>query len=150
MATTFGTQPEDPLTNSSGDVLVGYTLELYATRSNAQTQTGLVASVVTGALGRWTYTDSLSRSSLYLRDPAGNIWAIESEESANGSILSDLTVLPAGSVFTVYWDGANWTYNGSTIASRPSGRADLTMIAVGGASGPSFGQVGVDLWLRDA
>jgi hypothetical protein len=150
MATTFGNKGEDVLADSKGNVLTGIDLQLYPTRAAASSQTGRIATVATNSLGLWPYSDSANRTLLYVRDPAGNIWPVESEESVEAAPITGLAGLPAGATFVIYWSGSQWTYGGTPIGARPSPRTDLTMIAVGGTTGPGFGIVGHDLWLRDA
>ena len=152
MATTFGRQPEDPVVDKQGNALPGITLTLLATYSDAAAKTSPVATVVSGDLGRWTYSDPFNRSSLFARDPNGNIWALESEEVSSAAPVLDLSGVPSGSTFAVYWDPntSSWKLGGTTITARPTTRTDLTMIVIGGSSGPAFGIPGVDIWLRDA
>lgn len=53
--------------------------------------------------------------------------------------------LPAGSVFTVHYDGTNWVDEaGNTITTRPTSRTDIRMFAVNkvDTSTPSFALAG--------
>jgi len=53
--------------------------------------------------------------------------------------------LPAGSVFTVHYDGTNWLDEaGNTITTRPTSRTDVRMFAVNkvDTSTPSFALAG--------
>ena len=149
MATTFGTRPEDVVTDRQGNVLSGVALELYGTRTDATGRLSKLSTVFTDTVGGWLYTDAVNRATVYVRDPNGRIWSVDAEEASAAAPIAGLAALPPGATFTIYWDGSSWTYNGAPIGSRPSARTDLTMLAVGGTVGPSFGQVGVDLWLRD-
>jgi hypothetical protein len=81
MATTFGTRPEDTVADSRGNVLSGVVLTLYATKADALAQTSPVTTVTTNSHGLWSYSDSSARSGLFVRDPAGNVWAVDSEEA---------------------------------------------------------------------
>lgn len=60
----------------------------------------------------------------------------------------NLSQLASGGTFTVKWNGTAWRYNGATITSRPTSRADVTMIAIGNTTAPNFG-LADDLWLKD-
>jgi hypothetical protein len=61
----------------------------------------------------------------------------------------DLTSLPAGVGFFVFWTGSTWQFNGTTITARPTSRTDLVMVAVSGTTPPSFGLTN-DVWLMTA
>lgn len=150
MPTSFGSQPEDVVSDKKGNVQPGVTLELYASRDDATSQSSRVALVVTNEDGLWPYSDSLNRTLLFARDPKGHIWAVDSEGAAGAAPIAGLPGLPTGSTFTIYWNGTDWTYGGNVISARPSDRTDLTMLAIGGSAGPGFGVVGVDLWLRES
>lgn len=53
--------------------------------------------------------------------------------------------LPAGSVFTVHYDGTNWVDEaGNTITTRPTSRTDIRMFAVNkvDTATPSFALAG--------
>jgi hypothetical protein len=81
MATTFGARPEDTVADSRGNVLSGVVLSLYPTQTDAAAQTSLIATVSTNAKGLWPYSDTASRSLLWVRDPNGAVWPTGSQEA---------------------------------------------------------------------
>jgi hypothetical protein len=97
MATTFGARPEDTVADSRGNVLSGVVLSLYPTQADATAQTSLITTVSTNSKGLWPYSDSSSRSLLWVRDPNGNVWPTGSEE-ALGAVgdKADQTYVDAG------------------------------------------------------
>jgi hypothetical protein len=62
----------------------GVVLGLYPTQADALAQTSPVASLTTNSAGLWPYADASSRSGLWVRDPAGNVWPVEAAEAAAG------------------------------------------------------------------
>lgn len=97
MATTFGARPEDTVADSRGNVLSGVVLSLYPTQADATNQTSLIATVSTNSKGLWPYSDTASRSLLWVRDPNGAVWPTGSQE-ALGSVggKADQTYVDAG------------------------------------------------------
>lgn len=81
MATTFGTRPEDTVADSRGNVQPGVVIQLYPTKTDATNQTALIASPISDSQGLYAYSDTLSRTGLWARDPNGRIWAINCEET---------------------------------------------------------------------
>ncbi|HET8765828.1 MAG TPA: glycosyl hydrolase family 28-related protein [Pedococcus sp.] len=81
MATTFGARPEDTVADSRGNVLSGVVLSLYPTQADATAQTSLIATVSTNSKGLWPYSDTASRSLLWVRDPNGAVWPTGSQEA---------------------------------------------------------------------
>jgi hypothetical protein len=82
VATTFGTRPEDTVADSRGNVQPGVVIQLYPTKTDATNKTALIGSPITDAQGLWSFSDSLSRTGLWARDPSGRIWSVNPEEFA--------------------------------------------------------------------
>ena len=87
---TFGLLPSDVVANSRGDVEGGVTLSLYATQADALASTGLLASVTSDLLGRWTYTHATLgvvwvRTPAGIGSPSGDVYAAISPEGFIGA-----------------------------------------------------------------
>jgi len=74
MSYTFGLEPADVVTDSSGNVLANVTLGLYPTQTDATASTNILTSVTSDTHGRWSYTHA-TLSTVWVRTPAGDVYA---------------------------------------------------------------------------
>jgi hypothetical protein len=101
MATTFGTRPEDASADSRGNINVGVVHTLYPTEADALARTSPIGTATTNELGLWPFEDSANRLSLWVRNPAGNVWPVEAEGAlASKANQSDVDAALAAKIDT--------------------------------------------------
>jgi hypothetical protein len=79
---------------------------------------------------------------------AESVWTVTAtsvDEPPSGLTLANMA---PGMMFTVIYDGTNWTYDGATVTARPSDRTDLVMVCINSTDStvPSWALDGDILW----
>ena len=133
MATMFGVQPDHVVSDRQGNVLEDIPLELYASRADATSRTGMVASVSTNFYGLWPYADVEDRSVLFVRDPSGRVWAVGAEPDATGPSDGLIVVDNGDGTFTATGtpvvDNGDGTYTATGTEAIDNGDGTLTLAA---------------------
>jgi hypothetical protein len=129
MATTFGTRPEDTVADSRGNVLSGVVLTLYPSKADAQARTSPVTTVSTNGSGLFPYDDPTGRVVLWARDPAGNVWAIESEGATAGDFTDQVNAAKAAAE-----DAAASAASAASLVNAPADSAIAAAITPGSGS----------------
>jgi lysophospholipase L1-like esterase len=85
---TFGNRPEDVLQDSRGNVLSGVALKIYASESDANAQTALLASVVSNSGGSWP-VEIADLEEAWVRTPSGTVYPVSSDSPRLSLSLAD-------------------------------------------------------------
>jgi len=126
MSSTFGDQPGDVVTSSRGDVLNGVSLSLYPTRVDAVAGTGLLATVSTNLLGRWSYTHA-TLTVVWVRTLDGQVYAVEDPTVTAAGALAAAAASAASAALSAALVGAPADTAVAAIVGNPASATRVSL-----------------------